>query len=56
MPFIPALTRQMQTDLYEFETNLVYKVSLRTARVVTQRNPVSKKQKKEEKIVLTNNL
>jgi hypothetical protein len=32
----------------EFEASLVYKVSSRTARA-TQRNPVSKKQKKKEK-------
>ena len=30
-------------DLYEFKVRLVYKVSSRTARNVTQRNPVSKK-------------
>jgi hypothetical protein len=32
----------------EFEANLVYKVSSRTARVI-QRNPVSKKKKKNPK-------
>jgi hypothetical protein len=31
----------------EFETSLVYKVSSRTARI-TQRNPVSKKNKKQK--------
>ena len=36
-----ALGRQRQVDLYEFEVILVYKVSSRTARAVTQRNPVS---------------
>ena len=34
--------------MYEFEANLVYKVSARTARA-TQRNPVSKKKKKKKK-------
>jgi hypothetical protein len=39
---IPTLGRQRQVD---FEASLVYRVSFRTARA-TQRNPVSKKQKK----------
>ena len=42
MPLIPALERQRQVDLYEFEASLVYTVSFRTVRAVTQRNPVSK--------------
>jgi hypothetical protein len=41
MPLIPALRRQRQVDLCDFETSLVYKSSSRTVRVVTQRNPVS---------------
>ena len=41
MPLIPALGRQRQVDLCEFEASLVYRVSSRTARA-TQRNPVSK--------------
>lgn len=28
MPFIPALVKQRQADLYDFEASLVYKVSL----------------------------
>ena len=48
MPLIPALGRQRWQDLYESEANLVYKVSSRTARAVTQRNPVSKKQKTKQ--------
>jgi uncharacterized protein (DUF2252 family) len=36
----------------EFEASLVYKVSSRTARA-TQRNPVSKKAKKKNRILLT---
>ena len=42
MPLIPALGRQRQVDLCEFKSNLVYRVSSRTARAVTQRNPVLK--------------
>jgi hypothetical protein len=48
MPLIPVLQRQKQipvnskpTELFKFETSLVYKESSRTAKVVTQRNPVS---------------
>ena len=41
---IPALRKQRQEDLCEFEASLVYRVSSMTARAVTQRNPVSKKQ------------
>ena len=35
---IPALRRQRQEDLCESEASLVYRVSFRTARAVTQRN------------------
>jgi hypothetical protein len=45
-PFIPALGRQRQADLCEFDASLVYKVSFRTARA-TQRNPVYKNQKNQ---------
>ena len=41
---IPALRRQRQAECNEFKASLVYRVSSRTARV-TQRNPVSKKNK-----------
>jgi hypothetical protein len=45
MPLIPALGRQRQVNLYEFEVSIiVYRVSSRTARA-NQRNLVSKKQK-----------
>ena len=47
MPLIPALGRQRQGDLCEFEVSLVYTASSRTARAVTQRNPVLKKQNRE---------
>lgn len=42
---IPALKRHMQTDLCESEASLIYLVSSKTARSVTQRNPVLKKKK-----------
>lgn len=38
---IVALGRQKQVNLSEFMASLVYKVRNRTARSVTQRNPVS---------------
>ena len=38
----------MQADLCEFEANLVYRASSRTAKAVTQRNPISKEKKKEK--------
>ena len=38
----PAHMLQRQADLCEFEASLVYKASSRTARAVTQRNPVLK--------------
>ena len=41
---IPALGRQRQADLCEFEVGLVYRVSSRTTKAV-QRNPVSKNTK-----------
>lgn len=40
MPFSPAFGRQMQADVSEFEASLIYKVSSRTARMATWRNPV----------------
>ena len=42
MPLIPAFGRLRQVDLCEFKASLVYRVSSRTARTVTQRNTVSK--------------
>lgn len=41
--------RQGKEALCEFETNLVYTVSYRRARPLTQRNSVSKKQTKQKK-------
>ena len=39
---IPALGRQRQMDLCEFEASLVYKGSFRTARTITQKVHISK--------------
>ena len=39
-PLFPALGRQRQVDPCEFEANLVYKASSRTAKAVIQRNSV----------------
>jgi hypothetical protein len=47
MPLIPALRRQRQVDLCEFEASLVYTASSRTARV-TQRNSVLEKNKTQK--------
>jgi hypothetical protein len=53
MPLIPALRRQRQEDLCEFEVSLVYKsAGSSTARAVAQRNLVWKNQKKKKKTIL----
>lgn len=44
MPFIPALERQKQQDLCQFNANLVYRVNSRVAKA-TERNFLLKKQK-----------
>jgi hypothetical protein len=44
MLLIPALGGQRQEDLCDFEASLVYKVSSKIARDVTQRNPILKNQ------------
>ena len=49
MPLISELRRQRQVDLCEFEANPIYQVSPRAAKTVTERNPVSKKQKNKKK-------
>ena len=48
-PVISALGRQRQGDLCEFKASLVYRVSSRTAKIVTQKNPVSKNKKQKTK-------
>jgi len=50
-PLVPALRRQRQVDLCEFEASLVYGASSRMARA-TQRNPVSKIQWNRETVFL----
>ena len=40
--FNPALDRQRQADLYEQKASLVYRVSYRTGRAISQRNPKPK--------------
>ena len=47
-PLMPTLRGQRQADLCEFEASLVYRVSSRTARAVTQRNLVLKKKKRKK--------
>ena len=46
-PLLPALWRQSQAELSEFEANLVYKACSRTVRTVKQRNLVSKNKKQK---------
>jgi hypothetical protein len=41
MPLNPALGRQRQADLYEYEASLVYRVDSRTA-ITTQKKPILK--------------
>jgi hypothetical protein len=48
-PLILALGKQRQVDLCEFKASVIYRVSSRTARD-KQRNPISKKKKKINKI------
>ena len=43
-PLIPALRRQRQADVCEFEASQVYRATVQA----TQKNPVSKKKKKEK--------
>ena len=45
MALIPALGRQRQADLCEFEASLVHRASSRTARTVNTKNSVSKNQR-----------
>jgi hypothetical protein len=44
MPLIPAFRRERQADLCEFEANLVYRGSSRTAKII-RRNPLQKQNK-----------
>jgi hypothetical protein len=47
MPLIPVLRRQKQADLLEFESNLIYIESSRTARL-SLKVPVGRKKRKKE--------
>ncbi|EGW12670.1 hypothetical protein I79_021887 [Cricetulus griseus] len=49
MPLIPALRRQRQADLCEFEASLVYRASARIGSKTSKRNPVSGRKTKENK-------
>jgi hypothetical protein len=42
MPLIPALGRQRQEDLCEFEANLIYRASSRTARATQRKTHLEK--------------
>lgn len=46
---ILALGRQTQVDLFEFEISLFYRASPGQSRLVTPRNPISKKKKEVQK-------
>ena len=54
-PLIPALRRQRQADLCEFEASLVYRASSRTGSKATQRNPILKKKRKNNGVVFLEN-
>jgi hypothetical protein len=45
---IPALEKQWQADLYEFQASLLYRVNFKTART-TEKKPVSKTNKQTNK-------
>ena len=49
IPLISALGKQSQADLYELEASLVYGDSIRLAKAITQRKPVSTNQKIKNK-------
>ena len=48
MAFNPSTWEAEATELSEFNVSMVYTVSSYTARIVTQRNPVLKNQKKKK--------
>ena len=49
-PLIPALGRQRQVDLYEFETSLIYRASSRTGTKTTEK-PCFEKAKKKKSLL-----
>lgn len=54
-PLILAHGRQGQADFCKFEANLIYKVNPKIAETLTQRNPTSKKNIREEIAAYTKN-
>lgn len=46
MTLSPSLEKQIQADLFEFEANIVYKVSFGTVKGI-KKNPVTKNKKKQ---------
>ena len=48
MPLDSALRRQKETDIYELEANMAYRVSSRTAKA-TEKDPGKKKKKQKQK-------
>ena len=50
MPLIPALWRQRQVDLCEFEASLVYRASSRTNSKATEKPRVEKIKRKKKKV------
>ena len=52
MPLIPAIGRQRQMDLCEFNADLVYRASTRTGFKATQRNLVLRRGKRKSHLVL----
>ena len=51
MPLVPALWRQRQADLCEFEASLVYRVGSRIARATQKSCVLKTKQKSQETTV-----
>jgi hypothetical protein len=49
--FNPSTQRQRQTDFCEFEASLVYRLSSRTAKSFTKRNPVPKNKQTKRQYV-----
>ena len=52
MPLIPALERQRQADLYEFEASLIYRASSRTGFKATEKPCLKKPKNKQTKKAL----
>jgi hypothetical protein len=48
MPLIPALRRQRQVGICDFQANLIHKASSRTAMALLHRETLSQKKKKKK--------